>query len=100
MAFVPQLMLLIFASTTSAVLSHPQHSAHILKHVKSKTALQVQEQAAMELIRRLLPERDIEFSVKIEDGMRLNSFKVGVAWAGTELIEFSKFEIILGPKGK
>lgn len=75
---VQQIALFVFAVSAIVIEADPNaHSAHISKHVKTKTPPEVQQQAAAELIGRVLPERADEFKVIVDSKLKQNSFKVG-----------------------
>lgn len=74
---VQQIALFVFAFSAIVIEADPNaHSAHIFKHVQTKTPPEVQQQAATELIGRVLPERAHEFKVFVDNGLKLNTFKV------------------------
>ncbi|XP_058830802.1 alpha-N-acetylglucosaminidase-like [Topomyia yanbarensis] len=72
-----QLIAFSFTLTTSLIIeSSPSFSAHILQHVRTKTASEDQQLAATELIGRIIPERAKQFAVFVDGSLRLNSFKL------------------------
>ncbi|XP_058128418.1 alpha-N-acetylglucosaminidase [Anopheles ziemanni] len=54
-----------------------QHNAHILQHVRPRSSEEMQRQAALEVIGRLIPEEQAkQFHVTVESSMERNSFQI------------------------
>ena len=72
------------------------YAAHILEHVRPQVSEVIQQQAALEVIARLLPQQQAEkFRVTIDSSMERNSFSVSIIAGESKRIVPSSLPVVV-----